>query len=84
MSIGTRKPNPMGPRMGGLPTTVGSGTAGAVMYSPGVPGRRCHRRNMVEEAAVFVVGDKQSRLRPLRWIEGQSGQNRGQGAFTKK
>src|SRR5437879_6530634 len=37
-SIGTRKPNPMGPRMGGLPITVGSGTAGAVTYSPGVPG----------------------------------------------
>src|SRR5487761_205891 len=38
ISIGTRKPRPIGPRMGGLPTTVGSGTAGAVTYSPGVPG----------------------------------------------
>ena len=38
MSIGTRKPNPMGPKMGGLPTCAGSGTAGAVTYSPGVPG----------------------------------------------
>src|SRR5579863_82478 len=38
ISIGTRKPSPMGPSMGGLPTTVGSGTAGAVTYSPGVPG----------------------------------------------
>src|SRR5260370_30866273 len=28
----------MGPRIGGEPTTVGSGTAGAVTYSPGVPG----------------------------------------------
>src|ERR1700680_4550731 len=36
-SIGTRKPSPTGPRIGGLPMTVGSGTAGAVMYSPGVP-----------------------------------------------
>src|ERR1700680_1710289 len=38
MSIGTRKPSPMGPSMEGLPTTVGSGTAGTVMYSPGVWG----------------------------------------------
>ena len=36
-SIGTRKPRPMGPRICGEPTTVGSGTAGAVTYSPVVP-----------------------------------------------
>ena len=28
----------IGPLIGGLPITVGSGTAGAVTYSPGVPG----------------------------------------------
>src|SRR5215469_3822913 len=38
MSIGTRKPSPIGPVIAGLPTTVGSGTAGRVTYSPGVPG----------------------------------------------
>jgi hypothetical protein len=38
MSIGTRKPNPIGPVIAGFPMTAGSGTAGAVMYSPGVPG----------------------------------------------
>ena len=37
ISIGTRKPNPIGPVIAGLPITVGSGTAGAVTYSPGVP-----------------------------------------------
>src|ERR1700674_3767164 len=37
MSIGTRKPSPMGPSIGGLPITAGSGTAGTVIYSPGVP-----------------------------------------------
>src|ERR1700682_6748990 len=36
-SIGTRKPKPMGPRMAGLPTCVGSGTAGAGTVLPGVP-----------------------------------------------
>src|SRR5258708_91739 len=36
ISVGTRKPKPMGPVI--PPATVGSGTAGAVMYSPGVPG----------------------------------------------
>src|ERR1022692_242971 len=38
INMGTRKPNPIGPVIAGLPTTVGSGTAGAVTYSPGVPG----------------------------------------------
>src|ERR1700693_1201927 len=38
ISNGTRKPKPIGPLIGGLPTTVGSGTAAAVTYSPGVPG----------------------------------------------
>ena len=38
ISIGTRKPSPIGPVIAGLPTTVGSGTAGRVTYSPGVPG----------------------------------------------
>src|SRR5215471_6840951 len=37
ISMGTRNPKPIGPVMGGLPTTVGSGTAGAVTYSPAVP-----------------------------------------------
>ena len=36
--MGTRKPNPIGPVIAGLPITVGSGTAGAVTYSPAVPG----------------------------------------------
>ena len=27
-NVGTRNPKPMGPEIGGLPTTVGSGTAG--------------------------------------------------------
>src|SRR3954447_26858183 len=36
-NVGTRKPRPMGPEIGGLPATVGSGTAAAVTYSPGVP-----------------------------------------------
>src|SRR5580704_973775 len=36
-NVGTRKPSPIGPVIAGLPTTVGSGTAGAVTYSPGVP-----------------------------------------------
>jgi len=31
------KPRPIGPGIGGLPITVGSGTAGAVTYSPEVP-----------------------------------------------
>src|SRR5579863_1921756 len=34
--MGTRKPRPMGPLM--EPSTEGSGTAGAVTYSPAVPG----------------------------------------------
>src|SRR5579859_3665285 len=38
MVMGTRKPRPMGPVMAGLPSTVASGTGGAVRYSPGVPG----------------------------------------------
>src|SRR5215472_52195 len=37
ISMGTRNPNPIGPLIGGLPSTVGSGTGGAVRYSPGVP-----------------------------------------------
>jgi hypothetical protein len=37
-SIGTQKPRPMGPRICGELTIVGSGTAGAVTYSPAVPG----------------------------------------------
>src|SRR5947207_4325684 len=36
-NVGTRNPRPIGPAIGGLPATVGSGTAGAVTYSPGVP-----------------------------------------------
>ena len=36
-SIGTRKPNPIGPDIAGFPATVGSGTAGAVTYSSSVP-----------------------------------------------
>jgi len=35
-SIGTRNPSPIGPLM--FPATEGSGSAGAVMYSPAVPG----------------------------------------------
>jgi len=38
INIGTRKPNPIGPDMAGDPIAVESGTDGAVMYSPGVPG----------------------------------------------
>src|SRR5580704_16886432 len=38
ISMGTRKPKPIGPVIAGVPITVGSGTAGAVTYSPGVPG----------------------------------------------
>src|ERR1700739_1037301 len=38
ISMGTRNPSPMGPLMAGFPTAVGSGTAGAVTYSPAVPG----------------------------------------------
>src|SRR5256885_14258515 len=37
-SMGTRKPSPMGPLTAGLPITEASGTGGAVMYSPSVPG----------------------------------------------
>src|SRR5215472_16272884 len=36
-NAGTRNPRPIGPEIGGLPTTVGSGTAGAITNSPGVP-----------------------------------------------
>jgi hypothetical protein len=36
-SIGTRNPKPIGPEIGGVPADDGSGTAGAVTYSPGVP-----------------------------------------------
>ena len=34
IGMGTRNPKPIGPVMGGLPNTAGSGTAGAVTYSP--------------------------------------------------
>src|SRR5580700_3446097 len=37
ISMGTRKPSPIGPVIAGLPITVGSGTGGAVTNSPGVP-----------------------------------------------
>ena len=38
ISMGTRKPNPIGPVIAGVPITDGSGNAGAVTNSPGVPG----------------------------------------------
>ena len=36
--MGTRNPNPIGPAIAGFPIAVASGTVGAVMYSPSVPG----------------------------------------------
>ena len=38
MIIGTRNPSPIGPVTSGVPPSDGSGTGGAVKYSPGVPG----------------------------------------------
>ena len=64
-NVGTRKPRPMGPGDRRAAGTVGSGTAGAVTYSPGVPGRCGHRRHVIEEAAVLIVGHEQSAFWPM-------------------
>jgi hypothetical protein len=54
-SIGTRKPNPIGPEMGGLPMMAGSGTAGTVTNSPGVPGGATAGATW-SKSAVLIVG----------------------------
>lgn len=70
ISMGTRKPNPIGPLIAVLPITVGSGTAGAVTYSPGVPGGAVTGGNVIKKSAIFIEGHQQKRLRPERWDRG--------------
>ena len=84
MSIGTRNPRPIGPEIAGLPMEVGSGTAAAVTYSPGVPGGAVVGGHMIEESAIFIKSEEKSSLRPDRWIRHQRSHNQRQYIFAKQ
>ena len=72
--MGTRKPRPMGPRIGGAADHCGiRDCRRSSVFPPGAPRGRVHRRDVIEEAAIFSSYVTNIALRPLNWIRTQSG-----------